>query len=1274
MGMCKARNVIVVFALTCSFNICEAQLQPLSYRPVTSRYSTPLDRLVMISSAPDVLHIYDASTTNDTTVSLPKTPLGLAVSPDGLHAAVTHDGLISWIDLSAASLIKTIPITGQPTTVFMSNTYAMYYVPGNGYTGGINGVNLLTGAAVTGPGLSYYYATNGVFDASQQYMYLSQDGSSPDDMEKATIANGQLTSANNSGGAGQWPYHGLADCAPYYLSVDGTRVYTSCGTVVHATSDKTTDMYYLQNLPVNISSGGSLAESASLGMLAAIQGVPSYQIPTSPSPDIQVQLLRSDYLTPAGTLALLHFTTPSGSYPAHGKAVFFSKDSSRLYVVAQADSTSNLTNGFGVEVFNIGSPAACSVTLASSSLSIASSGGYASVAVTATPDCIYAATTNQPWISFGSGAFGSGNGTLQWIVRPNTQGQSRSATITMNGQTLTIQQSAAPATLPNPAPLSFNVVDSDYSTALDRIVAAAASPNELHIYDPAGQTDTVVSLSLTPTCVSVAPDGLHAAVGHDGYVSYIDLHAGSVLHMFPVPTPVGHVLLAGNGYIYVLAGGIFSFQIATGTVTSNGGFLGGVGSGEPARLEPNGKYFYTFSQGFSKWDITNGPAVYYSDSSFNTNLGSGGWLFQDGTAIIGQNGQVSTSSDVAAQDGQYIGTFPGVTGVQWAANSSALLSTALIPASYSYPTPTLDNQVAFFGDAYLGAAGSILLPQFSAGGISYPAHGHFAFWNSSATALYAIERADSSANLLSTDAVFTISPGSPPAGCAATPLGSLATLPARGGFGSAPVSAGAGCPWSASSDSSWLTITAGQIGAGPASISWSAAANTAATSRAANITIGGQSYPVTELGTSITPLALTPSSLSFSATWGTPTAIPVQSFSVTGGTGPFTVAASPSWVIVSAGVSNTYVVSVSPASLPAGTNTGVVTVNSADGQVQLVTVTLNVTANFTVSPTSITFQYGQTDPLPTASFTLADGTTGTTSFSVYPNQYLTVKASSSTLPATVQLSPLSTLAPGTYLTSVSVYAANRSVNIPVKITYAGAQVSVAAITDAANFVPGVAVSPGEIVTIWGSNLGPAALTSFTLLQNRLPFSLAGTSVRFNQYAAPIIYTSTGSVCVIVPYEVAGLQTVNVSVSFNGSVSAQFTQPVAPTAPHFFTKTYQAAGQIAALNSDASLNSSSNPASPDSVVVLYATGEGVTSPPGIDGSLVNSITQPLANVTVTIGGQPAIVAYAGGSPTSIEGLLQVNVRVPAGTPAGNAPVTLVIGSGAAPLGGTIAVGP
>ena len=92
-----------------------------------------------------------------------------------------------------------------------------------------------------------------------------------------------------------------------------------------------------------------------------------------------------------------------------------------------------------------------------------------------------------------------------------------------------------------------------------------------------------------------------------------------------------------------------------------------------------------------------------------------------------------------------------------------------------------------------------------------------------------------------------------------------------------------------------------------------------------------------------------------------------------------------------------------------------------------------------------------------------------------------------------------------------------------------------------------------------------------------------------------------------------------------------------------------------------------------MVILYATGEGVTSPPGIDGTLVGSmLTQPLANVSVTISGQRADVLYAGGSPGSVEGLLQVDVRIPAGTPLGNAPVTMQIGAATTPSGGTIAV--
>lgn len=1052
-------------------------------------------------------------------------------------------------------------------------------------------------------------------------------------------------------------------------------MYTSCGTVVRATSDNSTDMLYLQTFPFTLV---SLAESASIGTLAAIQGGASSA--ATATTDTQVQLFRSDYFTPVGTFALLPFVTSSGSYPAHGKGVFFSRDSSRIYVVAQADPSSNLGVGWAVEALKIGSPTPCSVTPSSSSLSSGSSGGYASAAIAAAPDCVYAATSAQTWISFVSGSYGSGNGTLRWLVRPNPLPQARSGTITINGSVITVQQAATPA-LPNPAALGFTTVDATYSKSLDRIVAVSATPNELHIYDPAAQTDRAVTLAMTPSCVSVSPDGSFAAVGHDGYVSYVDLKAGSVLKVFPVPSPFGHVLLAGNGYIYVSAGVVYSIQTTTGTVTPSSGALG-IGHGLPELLEPNDKYFYTVGTIYSKWDITNGLAVSYETGPSNANLGSNAWLFEDGTELVGQSGQVLVSSDTKTQDGRYIGVLPNASGpntsgLQWAANSSILSSIASIPAADpSAPIVVGDNEVDFYGTAYLGAAGKIPLPQFSVGGQGYTAHGQYVFWNAGATALSVIQRADNAANLQLPDAVFTISPSAPPPGCSASPLTAFQTLPAGGGLGSAPVSAGIGCPWSAVSDSTWLSITAGGMGGGPASVSWSAAANTGAASRTAHIAVGGASYPVTQLGAPTTPLSLNPSALTFTAVYGATAALGPQIFSVKTGAGPYTVSASPSWVTVTAGGASTYSVSVSPANVPAGANIGSVNVTASDGQVQTVTVTLTVTPNLVASPSSLTLQYGSGDPLPSASFTVADGTSGSTAFNIFlsVNSLVTTRVSSPTLPATIQVTPTANLPFGAFSAVVTVTVANGSVGVPLKVTHTAAPISVTAVTDAANFSQG-AVSPGEIVAIWGANVGPATLTSFTLAQGRLPTSLAGTSVSFNQYPAPLIYSSAGAVSAVVPYEIAGQSTANVTVSYGGAVSTPLTVSIAPTAPHFFTSTYQSVGQIVTLNADNSVNSSSNPASAGSVVVMYATGEGVTSPPGIDGSAVGSnLTRPLANVAVTIGGQPAEVLYAGGSPGSIEGLLQLNVRVPAGTPPGNAPVTLSIGSATAPAGGTIAVGP
>jgi uncharacterized protein (TIGR03437 family) len=90
-----------------------------------------------------------------------------------------------------------------------------------------------------------------------------------------------------------------------------------------------------------------------------------------------------------------------------------------------------------------------------------------------------------------------------------------------------------------------------------------------------------------------------------------------------------------------------------------------------------------------------------------------------------------------------------------------------------------------------------------------------------------------------------------------------------------------------------------------------------------------------------------------------------------------------------------------------------------------------------------------------------------------------------------------------------------------------------------------------------------------------------------------------------------------------------------------------------LNDDGSVNSSTNPAAVGSVVSLFATGLGQTTPPGVDGAVAGPIL-PVPNlpVSVLIGGLPAYVLYAGAAPGTIEGVFQINVRIAPLAPTGS----------------------
>jgi hypothetical protein len=77
-----------------------------------------------------------------------------------------------------------------------------------------------------------------------------------------------------------------------------------------------------------------------------------------------------------------------------------------------------------------------------------------------------------------------------------------------------------------------------------------------------------------------------------------------------------------------------------------------------------------------------------------------------------------------------------------------------------------------------------------------------------------------------------------------------ATYAASGGSGTVTVTAGAGCAWTASSNASFITVTSGASGSGSGSVGYSIAANTLTTSRTGTLTVAGQTFTVTQSGTS----------------------------------------------------------------------------------------------------------------------------------------------------------------------------------------------------------------------------------------------------------------------------------------------------------------------------------------------------------------------------------------------------------------------------------------
>ncbi|MGA3042206.1 MAG: glycosyl hydrolase [Bryobacteraceae bacterium] len=231
------------------------------------------------------------------------------------------------------------------------------------------------------------------------------------------------------------------------------------------------------------------------------------------------------------------------------------------------------------------------------------------------------------------------------------------------------------------------------------------------------------------------------------------------------------------------------------------------------------------------------------------------------------------------------------------------------------------------------------------------------------------------------------------------------------------------------------------------------------------------------------------------------------------------------------------------------------------------------------------------------------------------------------------------------------------------------------VVNAANYAPG-AVAPGEIVSLFGTGIGPPTPSSLELTNPVLiANALAGVHVLFDGVPAPVLYASAGQVNVVVPYAVAGESNTVVQVEYLGALSPPVSLPVAATAPAIFTLNASGTGPGAILNAaDSSVNTAENPVAPGDWVSIFVTGAGATTPAGVDGLLpAGPSYKPNAPVSVTIGGLLCGLDYEGAAPGLVSGLVQINAQLPTTVTSGpNVPVQVTIGTLSSQSGITVAV--
>lgn len=502
------------------------------------------------------------------------------------------------------------------------------------------------------------------------------------------------------------------------------------------------------------------------------------------------------------------------------------------YFAVTAYNTTGQESGYSNEVV---ATLSCTYSISPLSQSFSLQAATGTIAVSAEAGCGWTASSGASWITITSGSTGSGSGSISYAVDANTSMAPRTATITAAGQIFTIIQSGISC--------SFAIAPASQA------VGSGAQTGTVSVTASSGCTWTAASNVSWITVTSGSSGNGNGTVGY------------SVLANTASASRTGTLTIGGQTFTLTQAG------VACTTTLSPA-------SQSVSEAASTGSVAVTSAAGCSWSASSNDNWITITSGSSGNGNGSVGYSVAANTTANSRSGTVTIGGQIftlnqAPLNCQYSLSPPSVA-LSEAGGSGTVAVSAAGGCAWSYTTNATWLTITT---------------------VVYPSGGGNGVVNYSA----APNTGASPRTGTMTIAGQTFTATEASASCAYTISSSGQSFADVGGSGTVTVSTAAGCAWTVTSTASWLVPTSAGSGTGNATIGYSVQANTATSSRSASLTIGGQSFSVTQSALACS-YTITPASQSFLSSAGS------YSVAVTAASGcPWTAASSVDWMTIVSG-------------------------------------------------------------------------------------------------------------------------------------------------------------------------------------------------------------------------------------------------------------------------------------------------------------------------------------------------------------------------------------